>query len=326
MTLDRESIERKDFPLARRGYEPSAVDAHLRLLADEVEQLRRGAHSPTETLATAISERVRGIVEAAEASAAEILASAELEARELRMEASEAAERARLEATGEAEREREEAAAKAQDYVSRLSSSISEMLERLDGMDGELNALTASLRTGTERLRGELTSLEDELEGVITATSGGLAGEEHPPPTRPTPAASGRRRKEAARPVAADFLESSPESAKIGDAPPEESFRSRDLDAPMTAAAPEGAGAHGAGLDHVAPAPSREQPLDEPATPRSGESAADPADDTEGARLIALNMALNGTAREETDRYLAENYDLHDRQRLLDEVYASVEG
>ena len=49
-------------------------------------------------------------------------------------------------------------------------------------------------------------------------------------------------------------------------------------------------------------------------------------DDAEGARLIALNMALNGTPREETDRYLSENFQLADRDGLLDEVYASVEG
>ena len=36
------------------------------------------------------------------------------------------------------------------------------------------------------------------------------------------------------------------------------------------------------------------------------------ADDAEGARLIALNMALNGTPREETDRYLSENFQLSD--------------
>jgi hypothetical protein len=52
----------------------------------------------------------------------------------------------------------------------------------------------------------------------------------------------------------------------------------------------------------------------------------DGGDDTEGARLIALNMALNGTPRDETDRYLAENFELADRDGLLDEVYASVEG
>ncbi len=48
------------------------------------------------------------------------------------------------------------------------------------------------------------------------------------------------------------------------------------------------------------------------------------AEDIEGARLVALNMALNGTPREETDRYLAENFELDDRQQLLDEVYSSV--
>jgi hypothetical protein len=48
--------------------------------------------------------------------------------------------------------------------------------------------------------------------------------------------------------------------------------------------------------------------------------------DDDGARLIALNMALNGTPREETDRYLEENFKLTDRRGLLDEVYSSVDG
>jgi len=45
-----------------------------------------------------------------------------------------------------------------------------------------------------------------------------------------------------------------------------------------------------------------------------------------GLGLIALNMALNGSPREETERYLAENFTLRDRRGLLDEVYASLEG
>jgi hypothetical protein len=59
-----------------------------------------------------------------------------------------------------------------------------------------------------------------------------------------------------------------------------------------------------------------------------GEADTAPADvdDAEGARLIALNMALNGTPREETERYLLENFQLSDASGLLDEVYASVEG
>jgi len=57
-----------------------------------------------------------------------------------------------------------------------------------------------------------------------------------------------------------------------------------------------------------------------PAPPKDEEA------DSEGARLIALNMALNGESREATDAYLAENFQLDDRETLLDEVYASVEG
>ena len=43
MALDRQSIEKRDFPIGRRGYDPDAVDAHLALLADEVENLRRSS-------------------------------------------------------------------------------------------------------------------------------------------------------------------------------------------------------------------------------------------------------------------------------------------
>jgi hypothetical protein len=82
------------------------------------------------------------------------------------------------------------------------------------------------------------------------------------------------------------------------------------------------------------PTEAMSEPEEEPAGVSSlaseGAEAApadgDGADDTEGARLIALNMALNGTPREETDRYLAENFRLADRSGLLDEVYSSIEG
>ena len=44
-------------------------------------------------------------------------------------------------------------------------------------------------------------------------------------------------------------------------------------------------------------------------------------DDEAGARLIALNMALSGTPREETARYLADHFSLADADALLDDVY-----
>ncbi len=48
--------------------------------------------------------------------------------------------------------------------------------------------------------------------------------------------------------------------------------------------------------------------------------------DLDGARLIALNMALNGESRADTERYLAENFQLPDRLKLIDEVYSAIEG
>ena len=81
-----------------------------------------------------------------------------------------------------------------------------------------------------------------------------------------------------------------------------------------------------AGADPSEPVVEEEEeaepsPEPEPAA-EAKPAAAD--DDSEGARLIALNMALNGTPRDETDRYLSENFELADREGLLDEVYARV--
>ena len=63
--MEREEIERADFPVGRRGYEQEAVDAHLRAVADEIEGLRRGAlaaRRPAASLAEGTSEQVRLIL------------------------------------------------------------------------------------------------------------------------------------------------------------------------------------------------------------------------------------------------------------------------
>jgi DivIVA domain-containing protein len=72
VALDRQSIEKKDFPVGRRGYEPAAVDAHLTAVSEEVEELKRAARRRSESLASSSSEQVRAIIDAAENSAAEI--------------------------------------------------------------------------------------------------------------------------------------------------------------------------------------------------------------------------------------------------------------
>jgi hypothetical protein len=52
--------------------------------------------------------------------------------------------------------------------------------------------------------------------------------------------------------------------------------------------------------------------------------AGGPAADLEDIRLIALNMALNGSSREETAAYLRENFEIDDPEPLLDGVYAQA--
>jgi hypothetical protein len=44
----------------------------------------------------------------------------------------------------------------------------------------------------------------------------------------------------------------------------------------------------------------------------------------EGARLLALKMALDGRSRDETAAYLRDNFELDDPEALLDEVYAQA--
>ena len=267
MALDRQSIEKKDFPIGRRGYDPEAVDVHLHALADEIDELKRSSRRRSESLAAAASEQVRSIVEAAETSAADIQRQAEDEAREIRAEAS-----------TEADATREHATSEARDYVGRVSESTSGMLERIDAMESELAALIESLRTGSNRLNADLQL----LEGNLTAVKNAVVPRPQFEPEQPA-----ARRAE-------------PEPAPA--APPEPFEESAEV---TVVAAGE----------ILSDAPAELAP-----------QARTNGGDDDGARLIALNMALNGTPREETDRYLAENFKLTDRRGLLDEVYSSVQG
>ena len=160
MALERQSIEKKDFPIGRRGYDPEAVDAHLSSLANEVDELKRTSRRRVETLASSASEQVRAIVEAAETSASDIQRQAEEDAKEIRSEAN-----------TEARATREQATAQAKEYVGKVSESTTQMLQRLDAMEGELGALTEALRTGANRLNADLQLLEGNLTDVGEAAA-----------------------------------------------------------------------------------------------------------------------------------------------------------
>lgn len=272
MALDRQSIEKRDFPIGRRGYEPTAVDAHLASLARQVEALKREAASSDrrpggESLASVASAQVQAIVEAAEGSAADI-----------EREAVDQSARVNQEAARDAQRTRDEAIERSQDHVGKVHEATALMLQRVDAMESELSALVESLRTGANRLNADLSLLSGNMGELYDAAGQAQAA--------PAPV------------VVADPLP---------DAEPEVIIEEVVIAVVEEAEEPE--------LDVF------EDDVDDAAAEPAGTE-----EDVEGARLIALNMALNGQSRAETDRYLAENFDLSDRDALLDEVYATVEG
>jgi DivIVA domain-containing protein len=234
--VDRDAIQRRDFPVGRRGYDTAAVDAHLRAVADELEGLREraAAPSPSRELSAGTAEQVRKILEAAERSATEL---------------------------------RDEAAQAAGDHVARVEIAAGTMLGKLDGLQRDLDALVAGLKRSGEALEQGLAALREDV------------GE------------------------AAEHLEPPGGNGSVSPLPPP---------APPGPPEPEA-------VPEPPVIPATEAPASAPA------SADAPADEA-GARLIALNMALSGTSREETARYLAEHYALEDADALLDDVYKRAGG
>jgi len=91
-------------------------------------------------------------------------------------------------------------------------------------------------------------------------------------------------------------------------------------DAGALTAPPESAAAPPPG-SAAAPPPEREPtPPPVPAPDSNGGRSGDES----GARLVALNMALEGAPRRQTAGYLAEHFALPDVDALLDAVYASA--
>ena len=139
MALDRQSIARRDFPAARRGYDPAAVDRHLAAIADEVEELQAGPPPRARRSPAQTSEQVRAIIEAAEASAAGI---------------------------------REGATADAREHVARVAEAADGLRERIDALERELTGMLGALRSGAERLRADLDAISEGTSAASRLRSG----------------------------------------------------------------------------------------------------------------------------------------------------------
>jgi hypothetical protein len=268
------------------------VDAHLRALASEIEQLQRelsDGGAPT-SLASTAGTQVQGILAAAEATAVD-----------LERDARESARNTREEADRDAASTREQAIAQARGQVAFVTQATAALLERVSSMDVEVGALVDSVRAGADRLAADLSAVETNMGELYDAAAGNpaayaVSGDVMrpvipvPPPSTPHLEASAQQ---PSAPVAGQASSATTEPPL---SPPETTEPDVHID-PETPAGPAGDA----------------QP--------SGKNG-----DLDGARLVALNMALNGESREDADRYLAENYKLADRAKLIDEVYTAIEG
>lgn len=306
MDIDRQAIERRDFPISRRGYEPAAVDAHLRALASEIEQLQRERTDggPEPSLATTAGSQVQSILAATEAAAADI-----------EQQARESAHTTREDADRDAAQTRAEAIERARAHVAAVSQATAALLERVGAMDSEVSALVESLRGGANRLAADLAAVETNMGELYDAAAGrpltsAVAGGAQP--TVPVPPSPGPPAPTASAPPPIP-----PPPASGAAAPAVKHAQS----SPPPLSPPESAEPEA----HVDPeAPPRQRiagGLPTGSTPAEPDSS-----DLDSARLVALNMALNGDSREDAERYLAENFTLADRGKLIDEVFAAIEG
>jgi hypothetical protein len=294
--MEREQILKEDFPTARKGWDPDAVRAHLESVAARLPK-------SDVSLADTAAERVGSIIAAAEATAAEIEERASTESEALltsaRSEAEQLLAAARTEADGIVARAREEAQG------------------RIDQAHGAVESLVSQ----AEDLRTRVGSLGESLIGTGGAPSPAVPGPElvpeaelEVPPAKaePTPVAAVPGPELVPEPEVEPEPEPAPDPAPAPDPEPE----------------PE-----------PAPAASNDASTEDLiAQLRGGGGVAEPvaevpaavaASDTDLAavRLVALNMAMDGSDRGAIEAQVAEEFGpVAGLDALLDDVLARTGG
>ena len=220
----------------------------------------------------------------------------------------------RSEANAEAREAREKAESDASAHVEKVQVVTQGMLTRADGIESELDSLVENLRSTVSSLVDTVRTNASSLSTELADVRAGLAEVREAAPATPEAEPTFEETaEEAAQETAAETAyEAAPELEEEEEA--EEAYEEPEEPAEVEEEEEEEEEAE------VVEGEAEEEAVDEEA-----EAEAEPAasgEGAEGARLIALNMALNGTPREETARYLEENFDLDNQDAILDEVYA----
>ena len=355
--MDRQQIFRDDFPTARKGWDPEAVSAHLRAVAEGIpdpSEAPAPVAAPDPKLADVAAERVRVVIDAAEQAADGIESQARAEAAQLVSSAKADSEAQLSSARSESEGMLSSARSESESLLSSSRAESEQMLnsarEESERMRAEARdeaamrveqarAAVSGLISQADELRDRVGILGDELAGSIRSSAASVA--EITPPVvvpEPTPAP-------VPEPTPDPVPEPTPEP--IPEPTPDPVPEPTPDPTPEPEPEPE--------PEPPAPEPAPDPPVvaEEPATlieeieedsaPAGGESTEDliaqlrgggssapegaaPAvssSDLGAARLVAMNMALEGASREQISAQLESEFGVvPDQDGLLDEVFA----
>jgi cell division septum initiation protein DivIVA len=189
-----DDISQPPFPTARRGYEPSAVDAHISRLDDSIAALRSALeeserrHAMAEQHAVAVEEEIRVVRSGMLAQpspdagfgarAERLLRLAETEAEQIRTAANRAAAEVTERALGDAERHRHEVrqrliaeSARAEEHANRRAAELKEresaLAARLTGARAEVDSIRAAAERAADAERATAKADADELRNRV---------------------------------------------------------------------------------------------------------------------------------------------------------------
>ena len=286
--MEREEIVRDDFPTVRKGWSPEAVEAHLRAVADWVAATNSRAKEKATPTADAASERVGAVLAAAESAAAELIEEAEAEAERIVIAARAEADQIRAAARTESEQAVDAASREASSRVEQAQAAVEGLVAQADRLRAQVSALGRDLASNVPGL-GSSPSTEPGLDEIPEM------------PAEPTGEGKAEAEPEKSEPKATETVAEPKAAAE-----------------PKPKAAPKPAAARKPTDDELiarlrasAEAPEAEEP---PAPAVSGSEQG-------AARLVAMNMALDGSSREQIAKQLkAEFGSVEGVDSLLDDV------
>lgn len=313
--LNRSAITGVSFSTVVEGYDREEVARHLAVIAERVEQAR--ATGPE------ASDELHSILEGAQQSAAALRETALREAREITEQARREADVERARANDEATTQIRQANAAVRGLLERVNALQLGVEESQQRVQAAAAAMAERLAESSQPLVAVLGERAEALGAELDLIGSGLARRESELPAVTGPAPTVASPAALTTPAPAPLLQEpqSPsgagEEAGAGLAAGDLEVAARDLATASGRKAPSAVG----------PAPSVDGPeasAVEPA-PSAGEPEAARRTGSERARIVALNMALGGKPREETERHLQEEFDLDDTTGILDEAYSRAD-